>query len=138
MSSSEIVIRIDHTVQDDSVQDDTVQDAGANKALTKDKSNDRTASKAIAAYLGKQALSYAVSNYGNLTGDYIAQANMQGTIEIAGMIAMAVSSPVGAITATVGLAIRVANNSIENYKKSLATEQLRLRTGMMSYSGGRS
>lgn len=137
MNSNEIVIKIDHSISGDSSGSENV-DAEQNSVITKEKSNGKSVSKTIAIYMAKQAVGYAVSNYGNLTGDYIAQANIQGTIEVAGLIALAVSSPVGAVAAGASLAVKIANMSIENYKKNISIAQLRERTGMMSYSGGRS
>jgi hypothetical protein len=136
MNSNEIVIKIDHSISGDSSGAETV-DAEQNGAITKEKSNGNSVSKTIAVYMAKQAVGYAFSNYGNLTGDYIAQANIQGTIEVAGLIALAVSSPVGAVSAGMSLAVKIANMSIENYKKNISINQLRERTGMIGYSGGR-
>jgi hypothetical protein len=54
------------------------------------------ASKTVAMHMGKQAASYALANYGNLTGDNFTQAIVQDSINIGGDIAIALSSPIGA------------------------------------------
>lgn len=140
MEKKEYVIRVAYDVKsDEEVGKPTsgIQDAQANNKKTKEKEKENPA-KAIAAYMGKQAANYAVSNYGNLTGDYIAQANIQGTIEVAGLMALAVTGPVGAVAAGAGLALRAASKTIDISKQNQQTAYLRERTGMATYSGGRS
>jgi len=140
MANKEYVIKVDLNV--DSTESSsgqptsTVQDAEKDTNRTKKKSKD-SVSKAVAMQMAKQAANYAVSNYGNLTGDYIAQANIQGAIELGGMIGLAATGPVGAAVAFTGLMLKVASEQTEIYKKNLATSNLRERTGMSFYSGGR-
>lgn len=139
MAKNEYVIRIDYNVQDsteEATPTSAVQDATTDTKKAKKKEKDNT-SKAVAAYMTKQALSYAVSNYGNLTGDYIAQANIQGAIEIGGLIGLAATGPIGAVAAATGLVLKAASQEIEIYKKNIETENLRMRVGLVNYSGGR-
>ena len=93
--------------------------------------------KAVIVNAVNQASQYALSNYGNLTGDYITQANIQGGLEIIGLGVMALSGPVGAVGAIGALAIKAASRQAELIKKNQQTQLLRARTGMMNYSGGR-
>lgn len=137
--AKEIVIKVDHTLKGDTdvTQETTeTQDAQASTERVKKKA-DKSPSKTIAMYMSKQALNYAVSNYGNLTGDYIAQANIQGTIEIGGIVAMAFTGPVGVVASIGAVGIKVASQQIDLYKKNLNTQLLRERTGMNTFSGGR-
>lgn len=140
MADKEYVIKVDLSVDtnDSSTGQTTnqIQDAEKDTNRTKKNSKDN-ASKAIAAYMGKQAANYAVSNYGNLTGDYIAQANIQGAIELGGMIGLAFTGPLGAAVALTGIALKAAAEQTEIYKSNLATSNLRERVGMTYYSGGR-
>lgn len=137
--AKEIVIKVDHTLKGDTdVTQETIeiQDAQESTEKTKRKA-DKGASRTIAAFMGKQALNYAVSNYGNLTGDYIAQANIQGVIEIGGIIAMAFTGPVGVVASIGAVGVKVVSQQIDLYKKNLNTQLLRERTGMNNFSGGR-
>ncbi len=93
--------------------------------------------KTIAIQMGTKALTFATSNYGNLTGDYIMQDNIQGIIQGVGLIGMIASGPSGAILAGSGLAIQAVGQSLERSKRKTEVEMLRLRTGMMYFSGGR-
>jgi len=93
--------------------------------------------KAVIANAVNQASQFALSNYGNLTGDYQTQANIQGGLEMVGLGIMALSGPVGAVAAVGSLVIKSINNQIDITKKNQQVELLRARTGMMNYSGGR-
>jgi hypothetical protein len=86
--------------------------------------------------LGKQALSYGLSNYGDLTGDHIGQTRLNEGLEVAGLVGMALSSPVGAIAALGSVGIKAANRYIDVKKSEIASEALRQRVGL-SRSGSR-
>lgn len=86
--------------------------------------------KAIAVNMGKQALAYATSNYGNLTGDYINQAHISEGIEMAGLLAMGLSSPVGAAAAIGAVGIRAVNRYIDVRKSETVSANLKERTGL--------
>jgi len=95
------------------------------------------AMNAVLSQTAKKALSYGISNYGNLTGDYVTQANIQGVIEIGGMIATAATGPIGAVAVAGDLAFRVINQQVEIAKQNQQVSLLRERTGMIGFSGGR-
>lgn len=99
------------------------------EALASKTSKFGSASKAIAIHMGKQALNYALSNYGNLTGDYIAQARISETLELAGLIAMAASGPVGMVAAAGNVAIKAFNRYIDVRKSEIQSNAMRIRTG---------
>lgn len=89
-----------------------------------------SASKTIAIHMGKQALSYAVSNYGNLTGDYIGQARINETLEVAGLIGMAVAGGWVGVAAAVGsVAIKAVNRYVDVKKSEIQSNAMRIRTG---------
>lgn len=89
-----------------------------------------SASKTIAIHMGKQALSYAVSNYGNLTGDYIGQARINETLEVTGLIGMAVAGGWVGVAAAVGsLAIKAVNRYVDVKKSEIHSNAMRIRTG---------
>lgn len=88
--------------------------------------------------MGQKAISFGLSNYGELTGDYQTQANIQSFIEVGRMVAtVAIGGPIGAITVAGELAFKAISQQLELTKKRQETELLRLRTGMSAYSGGR-
>lgn len=92
---------------------------------------------AVVANVAKKAIQYGISQYGNLTGDYVTQANISAMIEIGGLVAMAATGPVGIAAAVTSLGIQAANYGIDMAKKRRETEFLRERTGMTQNSGGR-
>lgn len=88
--------------------------------------------------MGQKAISFGLSNYGELTGDYQTQANIQSFIEVGRMVAtVAIGGPIGAITVAGELAFKAISQQLELTKKRQETELLRLRTGMSTYNGGR-
>ena len=95
------------------------------------------AMNAVLSQTAKKALNYGLSNYGNLTGDYVSQANSQGIIEIGGVVATALTGPIGAVAVAGDLAFREISRQIELSNKNRQVEFLRARTGMIGYSGGR-
>lgn len=86
--------------------------------------------KTIAAYMGKQALQFAISNFGDLTGSYVSQSNLNSMIEWGGTIAMAATGPMGIAAAAVGTAVKLAGYGINTSKQNQQTSYLRGRVGM--------
>lgn len=100
------------------------------EALASKTSKFGSASKTIAIHMGKQALSYAMSNYGNLTGDYIGQTRINETLEVAGLIGMAVAGGWVGVTAAVGaVAIKAVNRYVDVKKSEIQSNAMRIRTG---------
>lgn len=88
-------------------------------------------SGAIAAMMAKKAIQYGVQNYGNLTGDYVTQANITGLIEVGGLIGMAATGPIGVAAALSSVAIQVASLEIDRSKQRQVVNFMRERTGTM-------
>ncbi|MCK9577407.1 MAG: hypothetical protein M0R51_16005 [Clostridia bacterium] len=133
--ATEYTLRVDNVV--------TVKgDDGTGKKSSKEEIRDRSASSqigsTIAIQMAKQATQFVVSNYGDLTGDYIQQKNIQGAIEIGGMALMAIKGGVVGVAMAIGtLAVKVAQRSIEIERANRSIALLRERTGMIGWSGGR-
>jgi hypothetical protein len=143
MAKNEIIIpvRLDIIGESSSGGNDVpmaAPNAGGGSSKTKTSDDKGGLGKVIAIDAVKRAGQFALSNYGNLTGDYQTQANIQGGLELAGLGAMALSGPVGFAAAVGSLTLKAVSNQIELAKRNQATEMLRFRTGMNSYSGGRS
>lgn len=109
------------------------------KKLTKEASNEasESVSKVVAIQMGKQALQYGIQNYGNLTGDYVTQANISAGLQVAGLVAMASQGPVGIAAAAVSLGTQALSYSIDMNKRNREAQFLRERVGMASIYGGR-
>ena len=109
------------------------------KKLTKEASNEasESVSKVVAIQVGKQALQYGIQNYGNLTGDYVRQANISAGLQVAGLVAMASQGPVGIAAAAVSLGTQVLSYGIDMNKRNREAQFLRERVGMASIYGGR-
>lgn len=87
---------------------------------------------------GKQLASYAVSQYGNLTGNTIRQRQIDTALNIAGYIGqIAVGGWVGVIAVATQLGISAMNNAIETRKTNLQAEMLLQRSGNATINGGR-
>ena len=100
------------------------------EALAAKTSKFGSTSKTIAIHMGKQALSFAASNYGNLTGDHIGQEHINEALEIAGLIGMAVAGgAVGATAALGAVAIKGVNRYVDIKKSEITSNALRIRTG---------
>ncbi len=86
---------------------------------------------AVVVNQAKNAITYGVSNYGNLTGDYVTQANINAIIEIGGLIGMAATGSVGAIAATGSVALKVADYYLDQSRMRREVDFLRQRVGMI-------
>lgn len=87
---------------------------------------------------GKQGLQYAVSQYGNLTGNSIGQRNINNGIEVASMITtIAIGGVVGAIAVATQTAINVANQGISNARANQVANMMYERSGNITRNGGR-
>jgi hypothetical protein len=139
---NEIHVVVENIITDSSSQNDS-SSSSKPSIPTSDKQQQQTQSKtagigkAVIANAVNQAGQFALSNYGNLTGDYQTQANIQGGLEMIGLGVMALSSPVGAVAAVGSLVIKGINRQVDIAKKNQQVDLLRARTGMMNYSGGR-
>lgn len=109
------------------------------KKLAKEASNEASGSvsKVVAIQVGKRALQYGIQNYGNLTGDYVGQANISAGLQVAGLVAMALQGPVGIAAAAVSLGTQALSYGIDMSKRNREAQFLRERTGMIGISGGR-
>lgn len=116
------------TEQKELIQPENVQ-AARTEALAEKTAKMGSTSKAIAIHMGRQALSYAVSNYGNLTGDYIGQTRINEGLEIAGLIGMAASGWVGAAAAVGSVVIKAVNRYVDVKKSEIQSNAMRIRTG---------
>lgn len=85
---------------------------------------------AVVVNQAKNAITYGVSNYGNLTGDYVTQANINAIIEIGGLIGMAATGPAGAIAAVGSVALKVTDYYLDQSRKRREVDFLRQRVGM--------
>ena len=116
------------TEQKELIQPENVQ-AARTEALAEKTAKMGSTSKAIAIHMGRQALSYAVSNYGNLTGDYIGQTRINEGLEVAGLIGMAASGWVGAAAAGGSVVIKAVNRYVDVKKSEIQSKAMRIRTG---------
>ena len=86
--------------------------------------------------MGKSALSYATSNYGNITGDTIGQQQLNEMISVAGMIATASTGTLGLIAAGTQLAISGVNRFVDIQQSRVASRNMQARYGI-SLGGSR-
>lgn len=106
------------------------------KALSHDTNN--APAKMVATYMGTQAVKWATSNYGNLTGDYLTQANINEGISIAGMgIAIARSPLMGGLMAATALTVKGIEKMLEIREQEQRSMSIRERVGTIISTGGR-
>ncbi len=98
----------------------------------------RTVALAVAADLGKKAIQWGISNYGELTGDYTTQQALQTGIELAGSVAIiAASGWIGAAAVAANYTTKFANNLIAMRKSQTSAAMLQARTQTLVSKGGR-
>lgn len=85
---------------------------------------------------GKSALNYAISNYGELTGDYYTQEMINSIIQVVGMGVTAMSSTLGAVGVGVQLSLSGINRLIDVKKSKIKSKNMQERLGI-SFSGSR-
>lgn len=111
--------------------DATPKDNVSEDSTSKTKKESSNTAKTMAIYMGKQAAQYLVSNYGNLTGDYMGQANLSAGIELGSMAMMvAKGGAVGAVVAAGTLAVKGLNYYLDNKKSENRAKALRERVGL--------
>lgn len=146
--SKEYDIYIHHSVSDteQSAQDSsasiisgqTSSPASAQKKVVKTAASGSSVAKIVGIQLGKKALQYATSNYGNLTGDYIGQAQISEGLEIAGYVGIIAASPIlGTAAVATSIGIKAINRTVEIKKQRQEVEILSARTGRVISGGGR-
>lgn len=137
METTEITVRIEHNVKGGS----TGSPVGTDKQPKLDgagadiQSSGGGATKAIGAMALKKGLQYGASNYGNLTGDYLAQSQINSTIEIAGLIGMAATGPIGIAVAVTSIGFKAIDFYTNRAKENQNIEYLRQRTA--TWNGSR-
>lgn len=133
--ATEYTLRVDNVV---TIKGDDGTGQKTSKEEIKSREMSSQIGSTIAIQMAKQATQFVVSNYGDLTGDYIQQKNIQGVVEIGGLALMAIKGgAVGAALAVGILVIKVAQRNIEVERANRTIALLRERTGMIGWSGGR-
>lgn len=98
---------------------------------------DKSVGRVIAVQFAKKAATWAVSGYGDLTGDYLRQTTINEAISAATLVGQAFSSPLGAAMTVATLGISAANKAVELRKNEQEVAFLRERLGDISQRGGR-
>lgn len=126
-----IQVEITAKMSSENNDDPTPKDEVSEESNPKTKKESSNIAKTMAIYMGKQAAQYLVSNYGNLTGDYMGQANLSAGIELGSMAMMvAKGGPVGAVVAAGTLAVKGLNYYLDNKKSENRARALRERVGL--------
>ena len=140
--SKEYHIYLDHNIAVDGEQTggQLSETSSPEKSAKKQQSEAKTGAtaKLVGVYIGKQAFQWATSNYGNLTGDYLGQAWINESIELAGLVGGILVKPLtGGIIAGVVIAKKAIDKSIDRAKANQEAMLLRERVGGIVSSGGR-
>lgn len=141
MSAKEYIIKAELTVTgqaDDSVPSAAPITAEAQNQKVAQQARGKNYGAVAAIGLGKQALNYGLSNYGNLTGDYLTQKKLKAGVSFAASALMIAANPVVGGIATAGaVGLQVATTAIDVAKSNFVAQKLQERTQTMSVSGGR-
>lgn len=136
-------IEIDHNITGDSEQKvtgETLPSASAQqKAVTGRKTKAfSSVAKLAGVAIGRQALTWSTSNYGNLTGDYIGQEKINSAIEINTSIGAIIAAPLlGSLAVGAGLVVKSINKTVEIKKNNQVAMQLKERTQGATEKGSR-
>lgn len=112
------------------------QNQQPNKAGESSLLNDLT--KVLVVEQGKKVLQNVVSQYGNLTGNSIAQARIQNISTLIGYgTTIAVGGWIGAIGVAFDIGIQAVNNVVDNRKANAQIDLMRQRVGYSTMNGSR-
>ncbi len=148
MADGKIVVELNVNVKGESGQTDNLDlseqqtQVGEQQtpidAKAQGKGVNNSTAKMVGTYLGTQAIKWATSNYGNLTGDYITQANISESISIIGMgIAMIQSPVMGGVAAATVLAVKGVETMLEWRQQDQKAQSIRERVGTIISTGVR-
>lgn len=133
-------IRLEHDVEvtsregvdTETVTTNVTQEAQVDK-LSKEARSGKSLALSMAAQYGKQIAGYALSNYGNLTGDYVTQRTITEGINLIGTAASIIANPVlGTISTMLNVGTQIADIAIQNKAINKQAEFLRERTQTMN------
>jgi hypothetical protein len=127
---------IDNTDNENVTQQPTSQETSAKKVAQESRGKNLGAIAAI--QIGKQALNFGLSNYGNLTGDYVTQTQLKAGASLLAAGAMIIANPLVGTIATVGtIGTQAIMAAINVAKTDREAALLRQRTQTFITSGGR-
>lgn len=107
-------------------------------AKTQGKAVNNSTGKMIATYLGTQAVRWGLSNYGQLTGDYLTQTALQDTTTMVGLGVAMIQSPImGGVAAATVLATSGINRLVEMGNQERRANSITERVGTIISTGGR-
>lgn len=106
-----------------------IKDATSTNEAKSKNAVDNSMIKGLIIDSGKKIVLNGLSNYGNLTGNYQAQSQVQNLVNIAGTAIQLMNFPVGTIATAVSLGNTAINEIIERNNQRLQVELLRERSG---------
>ena len=106
-----------------------IKDATSTNEAKNKNAVDNSMIKGLIIDSGKKIVLNGLSNYGNLTGNYQAQSQVQNLVNIAGTALQLMNFPVGTIATAVSLGNTAINEIIERNNQRLQVELLRERSG---------
>lgn len=137
----EYFIRVDTNIIDGTESKEIEQQPASTEKSAKKaagKSRDKNLGAVAVVQIAKQALNFGLSNYGNLTGDYVTQTQIKAGITIAATVATIAINPILGTAAAIGaIGTQALTTIIEVNKKERETALLRQRTQTFTTSGGR-
>ena len=113
----------------ESSQRQKIKDATSTNEAKNKNAVDNSMIKGLIIDSGKKIVLNGLSNYGNLTGNYQAQSQVQNLDNIAGTAIQLMNFPVGTIATAVSLGNTAINEIIERNNQRLQVELLRERSG---------
>lgn len=145
MADNKIVVELNLNVKEQSSNDHLDLQEGTGQTPEADmsakemsKNVGSSPAKMVMTYVGTQAVKWATSNYGNLTGDYLTQANINEGIAIAGMGVAIMQSPlIGGLAAATALTVKGIEKMLEIREQEQRASSIRERFGTIISTGGR-
>lgn len=135
-NNNEIVVRLDHNVIDNTaVPQGTKDQPAVGQSAPKMQSGGIAIAKTVGVMALKKGMQYGVTNFGNLTGDYLTQSSINSAIEISGLVGMAATGPLGLAVATVSVGFKALDFYTTRAKQDQNISYLRERTA--TWNGSR-
>ena len=121
--------QIEYVNTKEASQRQKIKDATTTNGAKNKNAVDNSMIKGLIIDSGKKIVLNGLSNYGNLTGNYQAQSQVQNLVNIAGTALQLMNWPVGTIATAVSLGNTAINEKIERNNQRLQVELLRERSG---------
>ncbi len=131
MEDNKVRVVVDNYVHQETEESKVMHDQPISVHQDKMRNIQSGVGMSVAAHLGKKGMNYVVSNYGNLTGDYLTQARIQETMALGFNLVLLVKGGfIGATVVASQYGTQILDRSVNIRKSEIASEMMRNRLGI--------